>query len=156
MKVQEIKFEDNRRRYLLLNNNGLPVLPVMKYLKYLDSTNKSSYTQKTYCYSLKHYFSYLRDRKLDYRQIRLEDLVDFVAWLQSPFESVKVTPLNPVKPRIKEKTVNLTVTAVTNFYDYLYRNEEIKTDMMEKLNKQLFASGKRRYKDLLYHVNKGQ
>lgn len=74
---------------MLINRNGFPVLPVMKYLKYLDPTGKSPNTQKTYCYSLKQYFSYLKEKGKDYKFIRLEDLVDFVGWLRSPYQSSK-------------------------------------------------------------------
>lgn len=120
----------------------------------MDTTRKSPNTQKTYCYALKHYFSYLQETKKDYREIRLEDLVEFVGWLRSPYESTKVTSLVPVKAHKKEKTVNLTVTVVTNFYDYLYRNEELPRDMSEKLMRQVFTGGRTLYKSFLHHVNK--
>ncbi len=156
MRVQEVLLENHQKRYMLLDENGIPVLPVMKYLKYLDTTNKSWNTQKTYCYALKQFFTFLQERNLDYKTIRLEELVEFVAWLQNPFESAKVTPLQPVKAKKRETTVNLTITAVTNFYDYLYRNEELQNDKVDKLMKQVFTGGRRRYKDFLYHVNKGK
>jgi hypothetical protein len=44
--------------------------------------------------------------------------VEIVAWLSSPNKSTKVTSLKPIKAKKTEKTINLTVTAVTNFYDY--------------------------------------
>lgn len=55
MKVQEIILDKYKRRYILLNDNGIPVV---KYLKYLDNKEKSPNTQKTYCYALKLYFEY--------------------------------------------------------------------------------------------------
>jgi integrase/recombinase XerD len=64
MKVEEVIIEDSSRKYMLLDGEGFPVLPVMKYLKYLDTTGKSSNTQKTYCYALKQYFVYLHERKI--------------------------------------------------------------------------------------------
>jgi integrase/recombinase XerD len=156
MRVQEVLLEKHQKRYMLLDENGIPVFPVMKYLKYLDTTNKSPNTQKTYCYALKHYFVFLQEKKLDYKNIRLEELVEFVAWLQNPFESTKVTPLHPVKSKKRETTVNLSITAVTNFYDYLYRNEQLQKDKVDQLMKQVFTGGRRRYKNFLYHVNKGK
>jgi len=36
MKVQEVLLENNSKRYLLLNQEGVPIIPVMKYIKYLD------------------------------------------------------------------------------------------------------------------------
>ncbi len=120
----------------------------------MDTTGKSPNTQKTYCYALKNYFSYLQETEKDYREIRLENLVEFVGWLRSPYESMKVTSLVPVKAHKKEKTVNLTVTVVTNFYDYLYRNEELPRDMSEKLMRQVFTGERTLYKSFLHHVNK--
>ena len=67
MKVQEVKLEDDKRRYLLVDDNGLPVIPVARYLKYIDNTGKSFNTQKTYCYSLKLYFEYLKQIKEVYK-----------------------------------------------------------------------------------------
>ena len=154
IRVQEIFLENKAKRYVLVDDNGFPVLPVMKYLKYIDITGKSNNTQKTYCYALKHYFTYLEEKNMDYKCIRLEDLAEFVAWLISPYESTKVTSLQPVKAKKSEKTINLTVTAVTNFYDYLYRNEELQNDMVEKLMKQVYTGGRTHYKSFLHHVNK--
>ncbi|TKH43009.1 transposase [Paenibacillus terrae] len=57
MRVQEVILNDNKKRYLLLDEVGVPVVPVMKYLKHLDQTGKSNNTLKTYCYALKQYFT---------------------------------------------------------------------------------------------------
>lgn len=67
VKVQEVRLEGNQRRYLLVDN-GLPVISVAKYLKYIDNSEKSFNTQKTYCYSLKLYFEYLQVIDVDYRK----------------------------------------------------------------------------------------
>lgn len=154
MRVQEVLIDDNNKRYILLNQVGFPVMPVMKYIKYLDKTGKSPNTQKTYCYSLKHFFTYLEEKEKDYKFIRLEDLVDFVGWLRSPYQSSNVTPLQQEKAKRTEKTINLTITVIANFYDYLYRNEEVQNDIMEKLMKKVFTGGYSRYKSFLHHVNK--
>ena len=75
MRVQEVLIESNNKRYILLDQEGFPVMPVMKYIKYLDKTGKSPNTQKTYCYSLKHFFTYLEETNKDHQYIKLEDLV---------------------------------------------------------------------------------
>ena len=154
MKVQEVKLENNQRRYLLVDDKGIPILPVAKYLKYIDNSEKSFNTQKTYCYSLKLYFEYLKEIDIDYRNVNINILSDFVGWLRNPYESNKIVNFKPTKAKRTEKTVNLTITVVTNFYDYIYRTEEIGNDMVDKLMKQVFTGGNRHYKDFLYHVNK--
>lgn len=153
MKVQEVKLDNNQRRYLLIDNDGLPIIPVAKYLKYIDNSEKSFNTQKTYCYSLKLYFEYLQETDVDYRNVNINILSDFVGWLRNPYENNKVFNIKPTKSKRTEKTVNLTITVVTNFYDYLYRTEEINNDMVNKLMKQVFTGGHKQYKDFLYHVN---
>jgi integrase/recombinase XerD len=154
MKVQEVKLENNIRRYLLVGDNGLPIMSVARYLKYIDNSEKSFNTQKTYCYSLKLYFEYLQEIGVDYRKVNINILSDFVGWLRNPYENNKVLNIKPTKAKRTEKTVNLTITVVTNFYDYLYRTEEINNDMVNKLMKQIFTGGHKHYKDFLYHVNK--
>ncbi|WP_081143762.1 tyrosine-type recombinase/integrase [Bacillus cereus] len=154
MRVQKFLIENKKKRYILLEQSGLPVMPVMKYLKYLDKTGKSPNTQKTYCYSLKHFFTYLEETNKNYKCIRLDDLIEFVGWLRSPYKCLKVTPIQKEIAKRTEKTINLTITVIANFYDYLYRNEEVQNDMMEKLMKQMFTGGYSRYKDFLHHVNK--
>lgn len=154
MHVQEVILEDSKKRYMLLNREGLPVIPVVKYLKYLDNTRKSSNTQKTYCYCLKLYFVFLEDIEKDYKKVNINDLSNFVGWLRNPYESDKVMSLKPTKAKRTEKTINLIITAVTNFYDYLFRTEEINNDMLKKLLKHIYSGGRRSYKDFLFHINK--
>lgn len=154
MRVQEVLLEGNRKRYMLIDDNGLPIIPVVKYLKHLDNTGKSSNTQKTYCYGLKSYFGFLEEIGKDYREVNINDLSNFVGWLRNPFESNKILGLKPTKAKRTEKTVNLNITLITNFYDYLFRTEEINNDMLEKLMKQIFAGGHRVYKDFLFHINR--
>lgn len=156
MKVQEVKLDNNQRRYLLLDDNGLPIIPVARYLKYIDNSEKSFNTQKTYAYSLKLYFEYLKEVNVDYRNVNINILSNFVGWLRNPHENNKVITIKPMKAKRTEKTVNLTITVVTNFYDYLYRTEEIDSDMVEKLMKKIFIRNENNYKSFLHHVNEGK
>ena len=155
MKVQDVKLENNQKRYLLVDNNGLPIIPVAKYLKYIDNSEKSFNTQKTYAYALKLYFEYLEEINVDYRNVNINILSNFVGWLRNPYENNKVVSIKPTKAKRTEKTVNLTITVVTNFYDYLYRTEEIDNDMVEKLMKQVFIRDENHYKGFLHHINEG-
>lgn len=156
MKVAEISV-DNRKAYLLLDTNGLPVEPVAKYMKYLHNRESSSNTLKTYCTALKHYFTYLKQIETDYQQVSFEVLSEFVSWLRNPYESNKVVPHKATKARRSEKTVNNYLTVVTSFYDYLYRSDLVKSDVVEKLMKKVFTgAGGSRYKGFLHHVNEGK
>lgn len=156
MRVQVIILEGNKKRYMLLDGTGKPVIPVMQYLKFLDTGGKSGNTQKTYCYSLKLYFEFLQENKKEYIDVKLENFIEFVAWLRNPYGATKISPIEKVSSVRTERTVNLTITAVTNFYDFLHRNEALDKNVVDRLFKQVFPGGKRKYKDLLFHVNKGK
>ncbi|MEV5113042.1 tyrosine-type recombinase/integrase [Peribacillus frigoritolerans] len=156
MRVEEISV-NNRKAYLLLDTYGLPVESVAKYMKYLHNKESSSNTLKTYCTALKFYFIYLKQTGIDYQQVNFENLSNFVAWLRNPYESNKVIPHKTVPAKRSERTVNNYLTVVTSFYDYLYRNELIDSDIVEKLMKKVFVgAGGNRYKGFLHHVNEGK
>lgn len=152
--VQEVKVQ-GQRKYLLIDSEGNPIVPVVKYLKYLDQTGKSYNTLKTYCYGLKHYFTFLEETERDYKQINLQGLAEFVGWLQNPYRNSKVIVATPTTSNLTAKTVNLTITIVTNFYDYLYRNDELPSDVGDKLMKQIYVGNGKRYKGFLHHITKG-
>ena len=154
MYVQEVKVQ-GQRKYLLIGSEGIPITPVVKYLKYLDQTGKSHNTLKTYCYGLKHYFTFLEETGKDYKQITLQGMAEFVSWLQNPYRNSRVITASPMTSKLTAKTVNLTITVVTNFYDYLYRNDELPTDVADKLMKQIYVGNGKRYKGFLHHITKG-
>ncbi|WP_240486367.1 hypothetical protein [Bacillus haynesii] len=83
-------------------------------------------------------------------------LTNYVAWLRNPYQANKIVPHKETTARRKEKTVNVYLSAVTSFYDYLYRTDLIESDIIEKKMKVMFtgASGNR-YKSFLHHVHKG-
>lgn len=156
MRVEQISV-GNRKAYLLIGTDGLPVEPVAKYMKYLHNRESSSNTLQTYCTALKFYFTYLEQIGIDYQNVNFEKLSNFIAWLRNPYENNKVTPHKKVKPKRSERTVNNYLTVVTSFYDYLYRNELIDSDIVEKLMKKMFVgAGGNGYKGFLHHVNEGK
>lgn len=154
MKVQQVIIENGHKRYMLIDDNGMPIIPVIKYLKHLENTKKSINTLKTYCYNLKNYFTYLHVINKDYSQVTINTLSDFVTWLLNPCQNLNTIPIKQVKSKRKESTVNQAITVVANFYDFLYRTEQMDSDLISKLMKKMFSPKSRKYKDFLYHVNK--
>lgn len=154
MKVQEVKLENNKIRYLVIDDDWMPIEPITKYLKHLDNVGKSVNTLKTYAYSLKSYFEYLKEIKKEYSDVNFNLLSNFVGWLRNPY-SDNVISMKPVKPVRKEKTINLIITVIISFYDYLYRIDDIQSDMFEKTMRKIFVRNKASYKNFLYHVTKG-
>lgn len=93
---------------------------------------------------------------IDYKQVTFEKLSNYVAWLRNPYESNNVVAHKPTKAKRSEKTVNNYLTVVTSFYDYLYRNDLVNSDIVEKLMKKMFVgAGGNGYKGFLHHVNEG-
>jgi integrase len=154
MKVQKVEV-GNKRIYLLIDDLGSPVPEVSKFMKYLFNKENSSNTLLTYSTALKHFYSYLNQIDSKFDSITINKLSNFVLWLRNPYENIKVIPHNKVAPKRSEKTVNLYLTAVTEFYRFLYRSDLIDSTLIEKLMTQINGgSSFKRYKGFLHHVTK--
>ena len=68
----------------MLGEDGVPVEPVERYLAFLTDVERSPNTVKAYAHDLKDWFVFLAGRGLDWREVRLEDVGEFVAWLRLP------------------------------------------------------------------------
>lgn len=154
MKVKKIMLNKNKFRFIVIEDNGTPIFSINKYLKYIDNLGRSVRTQKAYSYCLKLYFEYLNDININYKDVNVEILSNFVGWLKNPYRCNKVKSLKKTKSKISNNSINLIITAVTNFYEYLYRTEQIENNTVEKLMKQLFIRENSKYKSFLHHANK--
>ena len=155
MRVQEIRTSDSHKRYVVVDGNGNLVVPVVRYLKYLHAIGRARNTLRSYAQSLSLYFTYLAQEHLEYQQITLDDLGGFVLWLKNPYRSLKVLPVQPVTQARSNTTINGCLTAVAGFYDYLWRQDELDTDVNEKTRTYLPARS-RSYKSFLHHIAKGK
>ena len=79
----------------------------------------------------------------------------FMRWLQSPYQNLKISPITTVTSSRTAKSINLIISAVISFYDYLMRHEDYSIQLSLKLKKQIPGSRKG-FKDFLYHVNKNK
>jgi|SRR5665647_1394609 len=70
--------------WTVLGKDGGTLAPVESYLAYLTDIERSPNTIKAYAHDLKDWFVFLDQRGLDWAQVRLEDLGEFVAWLRLP------------------------------------------------------------------------
>jgi integrase/recombinase XerD len=155
LRVQEIRTSDYHKRYVVVDGNGNLVVPVVRYLKYLNAIGRARNTLRSYAQSLSLYFTYLVQEQLDYQQVTLDDLGGFVLWLKNPYRSLKVLPVRPVTQARTNTTINGCLTAVAGFYDYLWRQDELDTDLNEKTRTYLPARS-HSYKSFLYHIAKGK
>ncbi len=94
--------------WTVLGEDGVPVEPVERYLSYLTDIERSPNTIKAYAHDLKDYWVFLASRGLDWREVRLEDIGEFVAWLRLPpaGRSGRAAVLPAVEPQVGASTVN--------------------------------------------------
>lgn len=147
MEVVKIRTPDDRVRYYLADDSGAPVEAVLKYLKFKDNIGYARNTLRMHCTHLKQYFTYLSERGKDYREINIDDLAGFVAWLQNPHIHQKVVPIR-YEPERQPQTVNKAIDTIVAFYDYLVRHDEYESSLPDKLVKFIRMPG-RSYKSFL-------
>ena len=70
--------------WTVLGDDGLPVGPAERFLAYLTDIGRSPNTVRAYAHDMKDFWEFLGCRGLDWREARLEDVGEFVAWLQLP------------------------------------------------------------------------
>ena len=112
MQVATVKTADNKERYMLFDSNGESVDVVNRYLKYKDSYGSARNTLKTYCYHLKLYFEYLEQSKLDFLDVNIDSMANFLHWLKNPLGSVNTIHLKPVESKRSAKSINIIVSVV--------------------------------------------
>src|SRR4051812_42205304 len=154
MRVVEIETRDGQRRYVVIDEVGSLVGPVVRYLKYLDCIGSARQTLRSYAYSLKLYWEFVQQQQLDWQQVTLDNFSRFVLWLKLPSGSLKVLPAHPVSQARSNRTINHTLTVVRSFYDYHWRLEEVERNVKETTTTFLPARA-RRYKSFLHHLTKG-
>lgn len=157
MRVEQAVTPDGCIRYLLLDNQGVPVDIVLRYLKFVDTGFAARNTLRTYCYHLCLFFTYLQERGLDYPAVGIDEMASFVRWLQystvQPLVSVQSEPALQRQPARKSRTVNAAVGSVLRFYTYLMIHEDYGIQLSARLTQQL-AGSRRPFKDFLYHVSR--
>ena len=96
------------RSWTVLGDDDVPVVPVDRFLAYLTDIGRSPNTVKAYAFDLKNYWEFISFRGLDWREARLEDVGEFVAWLQLPpaGRSGEVAVLPSVTAAVTAATVN--------------------------------------------------
>ena len=131
MYVQRIRTPEGKKRYILLDDDFQIIEVVKDFLKYLDSRRYAENTLKNYCYHLKLYFEFLKEYKYNYKDLveenqEIQVFSEFVEWLNKVDSKIIYTQYSERKNRRDEATINAILSAVTTFYDYLYRSGEVK------------------------------
>jgi integrase/recombinase XerD len=142
------------RSWTVLGDDDVPVVPVDRFLAYLTDVGRSPNTVKAYAFDLKDYWGFIGFRGLDWREARLEDVGEFVAWLQLPpagrSEAVAVLP--SAAAQVTAATVNRKLAAVSAFYAHQARNGAEVGDLLAVWR----SGGRGGWKPFLHHVSKGK
>ncbi len=142
------------RSWTVLGDDDVPVAPVDGFLAYLTDIGRSPNTVKAYAHDMKDLWRFLQFRGLDWREARLEDIAEFVAWLQLPPEgrAGEVAVLPSSVPEVSVATVNRKLAAASAFYAHQARNNEGPGDLLAVWR----AGGRGGWKPFLHHVSKGK
>src|SRR5487761_967376 len=126
--------------WTVLGDDDVPVVPVDRFLAYLTDVGRSPNTVKAYAHDLKDYWGWLGMRGLDWREARLEDIGEFIAWLQLPpaGRSGAVAVLPSAATAVTAATVNRKLAAVG--------------DLLAAWK----TGGRGGWKPFLHHVSKGK
>jgi len=142
------------RSWTVLGDDDVPVVPVDRFLAYLTDIGRSPNTVKAYAHDLKNYWQFLGFRSLDWREAKLEDIGEFVAWLRLPpaGRSGEVAVLPMAAAEVSASTVNRKLAAVSAFYAHQARNGAEVGDLMAARR----IGGRGGWKPFLHHVSKSK
>jgi site-specific recombinase XerD len=140
--------------WTVLGDDDVPVEPLEGWLAYLSDVDRSPNTVKAYAHDVKDFFVFLADRGLDWREVRLEDIAEFLTWLTLPPDARtgRVATLSSLQPHVGVATVSRKLSALTAFYAHHARHG---VDVGELLTT-WHAGGRRVWKSFLHHVTKGK
>ena len=139
--------------WTVLGEDDVPAVPVERFLAYLTSIERSPNTVKAYAHDLKDFLEFLGLRGLDWREVRLEDVGEFVAWLRlpPPGRAGAVPVLPSAVPQVGAATINRKLAAVSAFYAYQARSGAGVGDLLAIWQ----VGGRGGWKPFLHHVSKG-
>jgi integrase len=142
------------RSWTVLGDDDVPVAPVDRFLAYLTGIGRSPNTVKAYAHDLKNYWEFISFRSLDWREARLEDIGEFVVWLQLPpaGRAGEVAVLPSAAAQVTAATVNRKLAAVSAFYAHQARNGAGAGDLLAAWR----TGGRGGWKPFLHHVGKGK
>lgn len=152
MIVQPGQLPDSTRQiWLVLDDEYQPIEPIMSYLSHLNNLEKSPNTVRSYAYNLKLYWEFLSSQGIDWQEVKLDNLTEFVHWLRNP-SPVGTIPIKPQVAKRTERTVNHAVGTVSMFYEFHQRLGECDELVVYGQGVNKF----RRFKPLLHHISKNK
>ena len=154
MFVQRVAPSGSRvESWTVLGDDDVPVGPIERYLSYLSDIERSPNTVKAYAHDLKDFFVFLGHHGVDWREVKLEDVGEFVAWLRLPpaGRTGQVSVLPSIAPQVGASTINRKLSAVSSFYAHQARHGVDLGDLLVTW----LVPGRSAWKPFLHHISKG-
>lgn len=152
MKVQRVRIPKSEKlTWIVLGDDYLPIEPIRQYLAYLESIERSPNTIRSYAHHLSLYWEYLQTYDLDWTQVSVIELAEFMAWLRSP-NPQKIASMQEVVAKRTESTVNVILTSVCMLYDF--HEKTGKVPHIPLYRSQIMPG--RKYKSFLHHITKSK
>jgi site-specific recombinase XerD len=107
---------DGGRSWTVVRANGVPVVPVDRFLAYLECLPRSPNTVVAYAYDLRAFVDFLDGHGVVWTDVEVDHVAGFVRWLEQPAGNVALLPA--AEPARAAATVARAVNAVHSFYDY--------------------------------------
>ena len=97
----------------------LPVEPIQRYLNYCRKRQLASNTVNTYARRLLDFWQWLEYKSIDWQEVGLNELADFVNWYLLGGEVEVISDdLREIVSKRSPRTVNLAITAIQEFYEF--------------------------------------
>ncbi len=156
IRVQKVILSSGEERWVVLDESGELVVPIMKFIKYKDALGKAPNTLKTYCYHLKLFWAFLSEKNKHYKEGDLNLLAEFIGWLRRGSNASNTVYLAKGKKSIEvakrtESSINSILNCIVEFYDFQWRNGEVTFDMKLKATKEIKIT-KKKYRRFLDHT----
>lgn len=134
-------YTDERYCCVFDSDTCLPIEPIQRYLNYCRKRQLATNTINTYAHRLFNFWRWLEHRSLDWKEVGLNELADFVNWylLGGEVEVISEEVREIVSKR-SPRTVNQAVTAIQGLYEFHSLEGRIDEKHFTKL---AYAKGKR-------------
>lgn len=112
-----------RESWTVVDDDGLVVDPVERFLSFLTDSGRSPNTVKAYAHDLRDWFAFLAGGGREWTTVTVEDVAAFVGWLRLPPPARgAVVAVLPVGEHCSASTINRKLAAVGSMYQHAGRS----------------------------------
>lgn len=151
MKVQRVLLPRTERfSWLVLDDDYLPIPPILTYLRFLHDLDRSPNTIRSSAHHLKLFWEYLRETHLDWTLVDIAHLAAFITWLRQ--REPRVIALEVPQASRTNATIDQILSAVHSFYEFHMRMKTLPELPLYRL----FLTPHHRYKPFLHGMAKAK